>query len=105
MICNAGFGVEGAAGDVQLHPEPPPGGGRPQRDARRAARLRRRHRRPGRRHQEPPHVIHPSTHLATELGACVRRPWPLDRSIEHALADPMLVLFFLESFALFGSFG
>ena len=57
IISNAGLGGEGAAGYVQLHQEPEPGGGQPQRDARRAALLRRLHQRPGRHHQEPPHVI------------------------------------------------
>jgi hypothetical protein len=56
-MLGVGIGGEGVAGHVHPHQEPAPGGGQPQREARRAALLRRCHQRPGRRHQEPPHVI------------------------------------------------
>lgn len=85
----AGIGGEGVAGHVQLHQEPAPGGGQPQRDARRAAVLRRCHQRPGRHHQEPPHVIDLSSSSGRDKLSSVRahaRPRPLDLS-RHGLAS------------------
>jgi hypothetical protein len=51
-LCAGAVG-DGAAGDVQLHPEPPPGGGRPQRPPLPAARHLRSHHGAGHHHPQP----------------------------------------------------